>query len=148
MMTRLRRRNMNDPKSPNVPSELVKIKGFEASGGLQLISSYGENGFRISEERYSGAIMLSPRQTLSWQPPENPSHLTTDDILPYFGEGSPPLFILGLGQAPMAPMNNLAASLKVAGISLELMSTAAACRTWNVLMIEGRNAAAGLYAIA
>ena len=34
------------------------------------------------------------------------------------------------------------------GIALELMSTAAACRTWNVLISEGRNAAAALYAVA
>jgi uncharacterized protein len=34
------------------------------------------------------------------------------------------------------------------GIALELMSTAAACRTWNVLMSEERDAAAGVYAVA
>jgi uncharacterized protein len=28
------------------------------------------------------------------------------------------------------------------------MSTAAACRTWNVLISEGRNAAAALYVVA
>ena len=139
---------MNDPKSPNISSDLVEIKAFKTDGDLQLISSYGENGFRVSGERYSGAIMLSPRQILAWQPPKNSSDLTIDDILPYLGKDSPPLLILGVGQAPMAPMNNLAASLRNAGISLELMSTAAACRTWNVLMVEGRNAAAGLYAVA
>ena len=48
----------------------------------------------------------------------------------------------------MAPMSDLAGSLKVLGIALELMSTAAACRTWNVLMSEGRDAAAGVYAVA
>ena len=48
----------------------------------------------------------------------------------------------------MAPMNDLSVSLKALGVALELMSTAAACRTWNVLMSEGRDAAAGIYAIA
>ena len=139
---------MNDPKSPNISSDLVEIKAFKTDGDLQLISSYGENGFRISGERYSGAIMLSPRQTLAWRPPKNSRDLTIDDILPYLGEGSPPLLILGVGRAPTTPMSNLAASLHDAGISLELMSTAAACRTWNVLMTEGRNAAAGLYSVA
>ncbi len=59
----------------------------------------------------------------------------------------PPLFILGVGGAPAAPMSDLSASLKGRGIALELMSTAAACRTWNVLMSEGRDAAAGVYAV-
>ena len=91
---------------------------------------------------------LRPRQTLAWRPSENANDLTIDHILPHLGETPPPLFILGVGGAPMAPMSDLAGSLKVLGIALELMSTAAACRTWNVLMSEGRDAAAGVYAVA
>jgi uncharacterized protein len=139
---------MNDPKLPNLPSELVDIRAFESSGDLQLINGYGENNFRISGKKYSGAVMLTPRQTLAWQPPESPVTLTSGHILPHLGKAVPPLFILGVGGAPMAPLNDLAASLKNAGIAMELMSTAAACRTWNVLMSEGREAAAGLYAVA
>ena len=48
----------------------------------------------------------------------------------------------------MAPMSDLAGSLKVLGIALELMSTAAACRTRNVLMSEERDAAADIYAVS
>jgi uncharacterized protein len=139
---------MNDPKSPNISSELVDIRAFESSGDLQLISGYGENNFRVSGKQYNGSIMLIPRKTLAWQPPESPVTLTIGYILPHLGNAVPPLFILGVGGAPMAPMNDLAASLKSAGIAMELMSTAAACRTWNVLMSEGRDAAAGLYAVA
>lgn len=138
---------MNDPKFPSGPSKLVDIRAFESSGDLQLINGYGENNFRVSGKRYSGSIMLVPFQTLPWQPPESTADLNIDFILPHLGKAVPPLFILGLGRAPMAPMNDLAASLKDAGIALELMSTAAACRTWNVLMSEGRDAAAGLYAV-
>ena len=140
--------NMNDLKSANAPSELVDIRAFENSGNLKLINGYGKNSFRISGELHSGSIILGPRQTLAWYPPENANDLTTDHILPYLGNTPPPLFILGVGDAPMAPMSDLADSLNVLGIALELMSTAAACRTWNVLMSEGREAAAGVYAIA
>ena len=41
----------------------------------------------------------------------------------------------------------LITDLKQQGMALELMSTAAACRTWNVLISEGRNAVAALYAV-
>ena len=139
---------MNEPNSPNVSSKLVDIRAFESSGDLQLINGYSENNFRVSGRQYSGSIMLMPRQTLAWRPPVSVCDLTTDHILPHLGNAMPPLFILGVGGAPMAPLNDLAASFKNAGVALELMSTAAACRTWNVLMSEGRNAAAGLYAIA
>ena len=142
------RQNMNDPKSPNATGGLVDIKTFKNNGHLKLINGYGENSFRISGELHSGPIILGPRQTMTWHPPENANDLTIDDILPHLGKAPPPLFILGVGGAPMAPLSDLAISLKFVGIALELMSTAAACRTWNVLMSEGRDAAAGIYAIA
>ena len=148
MIAGRKRQNMREPKSPKSPRGLVDIRAFENSGNLKLINGYGENSFRVSGELHSGSIILEPRQTLGWHPPGNAYDLTIDHILPYLSETPPSLFILGIGGAPMAPMNDLAVSLKALGIALELMSTAAACRTWNVLMSEGRDAAAGFYAIA
>ena len=138
---------MNDTNSPNTPRKLIDIRAFENCGDLQLINGYGENGFRVSGEHHSGSIMLTPRKTLAWQPPENANDLTIDHIFSYVGTEVPPLFILGVGKAPMAPIDHLTTALKNEGIAMELMSTAAACRTWNVLMSEGRGAAAGLYAV-
>ena len=138
---------MNDPKFPSAQSAVVNIRTFENSGDLQLINGYGNNGFRISGEKYSGPVILCPRQTLCWQPAKSAEDLSLDHIVPHLGDTPPPLFILGVGGAPIAPLNELAASLRAVGIALELMSTAAACRTWNVLMSEGREAATGLYAV-
>ena len=140
---------MNEPKSPSdASSDLVDIRTFEGASDLQLIHGYGGNSFRISGERYSGAVIVYPRQTIIWTPPAKPETLKIDDLLPHFGEGFPPLFILGVGGAPMDPMNDLSAALRNHGIALEVMSTAAACRTWNVLMSEGRDAVTGLYDVA
>ena len=113
-----------------------------------MIHGYGGNSFRISGERYSGSVLVHPRQTAIWTPPAKPETLTIDNLLPHFGNDFPPLFILGVGDAPMDPMNDLAAALRHHGIALEVMSTAAACRTWNVLMSEGRDAITGLYDVA
>ena len=146
--------NMNEPKSsgPNSPSDassdLVNIRSFEGANDLQLIHGYGGNSFRISGERYSGSVLVQPRQTAIWKPPTKPETLTIDDLLLHFGDDFPPLFILGVGDAPMDPMNDLAAALRHHGIALEVMSTPAACRTWNVLMSEGRDAITGLYDVA
>ena len=146
--------NMNEPKSPgpkptsDASSDLVDIRSFEDASGLQLIHGYGGNSFRISGERHSGSVLVRPRQTAIWTPPTNPETLMIDDLLPYFGDDFPPLFILGVGGAPMNPMNVLAAALRHHGIALEVMSTPAACRTWNVLMSEGRDAITGLYHVA
>ena len=59
----------------------------------------------------------------------------------------PPLLILGVGEAPMHPFFELGNALRGHGVAFELLSTAAACRTWNVLMSEGRSAAAALVAL-
>ena len=139
---------MNDPKSQKASNGLVGIRAFNNTSNLKLINGYGENSFRISGQLHRGSIILGPRRMLAWYPPKNTNNLTIDHILPHLEKIPPPLFILGVGGAPTAPMNELAGSLKIMGIALELMSTAAACRTWNVLMSEGRDAAAGVYAIA
>ena len=118
MITGRKRQNMSDPKSPNAPRGLVDIQAFKNSGSLKLINGYGENSFRISGELHKGSIILSPRQTLAWYPPKNANDLTIDHIFPHLGETPPPLLILGVGGAPMAPMNNLAVALKVLGIAL------------------------------
>ncbi|MBT6123050.1 MAG: hypothetical protein HOH48_06765 [Candidatus Puniceispirillum sp.] len=125
---------------------MVDIKTFTEKSDLQLIHGYGDNGFRISGSRYSGDVMVLPRMTLAWSPPDL-NNISFDDLAPLLGDIPPPLFILGVGQAPMQLYPDLAAYLKIKNISLEVMSTAAACRTWNVLMSEGRDAAAGLIAV-
>ena len=140
---------MNEPKSPSgASSDLVDIRSFEGANDLQLIHGYGGNSFRISGERYSGSVLVYPRQTAIWAPPAKPETLTIDDLLPHFGDNFPPLFILGVGGAPMDQMNVLSVALRDHGIALEVMSTPAACRTWNVLMSEGRDAVTGLYNVA
>jgi len=57
------------------------------------------------------------------------------------------MFVLGTGGPPAHPYLVLAASFRKQGIAFELLSTPAACRTWNVLMSEGRSAAVGLVAV-
>ena len=125
---------------------MVDISTFTEKGNLQLIHGYGDNGFRISGTRYAGDVLVLSRMTLAWSPP-NLENMTFDDLAPLLGDMPPPLFILGVGQAPMQLYPDLAAQLKTKNINLEVMSTAAASRTWNVLMSEGRDAAAGLIAV-
>ena len=47
----------------------------------------------------------------------------------------------------MGLLPELQVQLHEKGVNLEIMSTPAACRTWNVLLTEGRNAAVALLAI-
>ena len=126
---------------------MVDIKSFDEGSDLQLIHGYGDSGFRVSGTRHSGSLFLLPRLTTLWAPPTNLDSLTAADLLPLLGEPVAPLLVLGTGAAPMHPFNELGAALRGHGVAFELLSTPAACRTWNVLMSEGRAAAAALVAI-
>ena len=126
---------------------MVDIKSFGEGSDLQLIHGYGDGGFRVSGTRHSGSLFLLPRLTTAWKPPTDLNDLTASDLVPLLGDPAAPLLVLGAGQAPQHPFSDLGASLRAHGIAFELLSTPAACRTWNVLMSEGRAAAAALVAI-
>ena len=128
-------------------SDLVTIKTIQSDNDLQIIHGYGDGGFRISGTRFSGSVFVEQRHTSLWSPPM-PEQLTASTMIDLAPGEFPPLLLLGVGAAPLRPLQTLVDELKQRGISLELMSTAAACRTWNVLISEGRNAAAALYAVA
>ena len=126
---------------------MVEVKTFGDGSDLQLIHGYGNGGFRVSGTRHKGSLLLMPREALPWSPPADLDILSFDDMKPLLGASPPPLFVLGTGGAPMHPFSALAGQFREHGIAFELLSTSAACRTWNVLMSEGRNAAAALVAI-
>ena len=56
----------------------------------------------------------------------------------------PELVVLGTGSRLRFPPPALTAGLLAKGIGVEVMDTAAACRTYNVLMSEGRQVVAAL----
>ena len=60
------------------------------------------------------------------------------------GDGQPDLVVLGTGPCQRFPPPSLYYSLPAAGIGLEIMNLPAACRTYNVLVAEGRRVAAAL----
>ena len=69
--------------------------------------------------------------------------LTENDFEPLL-TSEPELILLGTGPLSVFPPRELVFSLARRGIGLETMDTAAACRTFNILISEGRRVAAVL----
>lgn len=69
--------------------------------------------------------------------------LTEDDFKPLIAS-QPELILLGTGSKPRFPPRELVFALARQGIGLEAMDTAAACRTFNILIGDGRKVAAVL----
>lgn len=66
----------------------------------------------------------------------------TEDDFELLIASKPELILLGTGSKPVFPPRELVFSLARNGIGLEAMDTAAACRTFNILISEGRRVAA------
>ena len=71
------------------------------------------------------------------------AELTEDDFEPLIAS-EPEMILLGTGTRPVFPPRELVFSLARRGIGLEAMDTAAACRTFNILIGDGRRVAAVL----
>ena len=136
----------NHSELPAGASQIVDVRDFEGDGQLTLIHGYDGGGFRIAKQAYDGDQLLLPRQRFDWQAPSWDA-ITISDLEPLLTEPVPPLLIMGLGKAPQGLLPELQVELHQRGVSMEIMSTAAACRTWNVLLSEGRYAALALLAV-
>lgn len=112
--------------------------------GRQVVEGYGPSHFRVSGQVYESAILVLPAQTLRW-PVAAFEEITLDSLQPVVASAAGiDLLLLGTGPRLRPPAPALRAALKAAGIVLEPMDSGAACRTYNVLMAEGRRIAAAL----
>jgi len=112
--------------------------------GRQIIESYGDDGFRISGERYPGPVIVWPEGVATWAV-SSISDAAMETLDAVFS-ADPPIEILLIGSGAtfeMAPAA-LRSALGARGVSIESMDTGAACRTYNVLMAEDRRVAAAL----
>ena len=117
--------------------------------GRQIIESYGDGRFRVSGTVFEQSILVFPDRTLPWAPAVA-AEITLeslDEIAKAGAAGTVDVLLIGCG-ARMAMMPaELRRALRAAGIVIEPMDTGAACRTYNVLMAEGRLVAAALIAV-
>lgn len=107
-----------------------------------LIRACERGRVRVNEDWLTGNLIVTADAIVSdWRVAGPP--LSVDDLEPALALG-PELVILGMGHAPGPPDVDLMAALAARSIGLECMATAAACRTYNVLVHEGRRVAAAL----
>ena len=117
------------------------------SADRQLIHGYGDHGFTITGIRHEGSVLVLPARTLAW-PVSTIAELTVDSLTPVLtADPLPAVLLLGCGRGMSVIPREVKAALRAAGIVVEPMDTGAACRTYNVLLTEGRDVAAALIAV-
>jgi uncharacterized protein len=117
--------------------------------GRQIVESYGQGRFRVSGTSYKGSVIIFPERTLAW-PIAAATEVTVEalaEVTTAGRTGGVELLLLGCGARMALVPSALRAALKEAGIAIEPMDTGAACRTYNLLMADGRRVAAALIAV-
>lgn len=117
------------------------------SAESQLIHGYGDLGFTVSGVRHHGSVLVFPARTLAW-PVAGLAELHVDSFADVMtARPRPAILLLGCGKGMGILSRDIRAALKAAGVVVEPMDTGAACRTYNVLLTEGRDVAAALIAV-
>lgn len=106
-------------------------------GQAQPVDGYGPGFFRIGGHVLRGACLITPWDAGVWGGLE-------DTATPLSLVGKIDVLLLGMGADVAHPPKAFRAALEGAGIGVEVMSSPAACRTYNVLLGEGRLIAAAL----
>jgi uncharacterized protein len=109
---------------------------------LNTVTAYGPGFIEINKVRHTSPVLLTPERVEPWPV------AGFDDIAEAAFEPlralAPEVALLGTGTRQRFPHPRLTRALMDARIGLEVMTTAAACRTYNILMAEGRKVAAAL----
>ncbi len=111
------------------------------------IDGYGRGGFRFGDMSHRGSLLCLPSGTWAWAP-RVPAEIDVTALDRVFAEAAKiDMLILGTG-TDLEPIGEaLVWRLRDAAVRVEVMSTGAAIRTWNLLLGEGRRVAAGLLAV-
>lgn len=114
--------------------------GYE---GPPPIDSYGGGGFRLSEVFHKGGLLLTPDGAQPWSEELSEAGFA----VPLAMAQEIDVLLVGMG-AEIAPLPRaVREALEAAGVGVEVMSTASACRTYNVLLAEDRRVAVALIAV-
>jgi uncharacterized protein len=111
--------------------------------GRNLFTGYGEGYVAINHQRFEHPVLVAPANDVrEWDVPafDKLTAAHFDSLL----ELKPEIVILGTGDKQRFPRPEITRALASAAIGFEAMDTKAACRTYNILMAEGRHVVAAI----
>ncbi|PTX04723.1 Mth938-like domain-containing protein [Pararhodobacter aggregans] len=109
-------------------------------GTAQPIEGYGADFFRIGGVAHPAPLVIVPGQVVAWG-----GFGDTATLLPLAGQLD--VLFVGTGAEIAHLPKDFRETLEAAGIAAEPMASPAACRTYNVLLSEGRRVGVALLAV-
>ncbi len=113
--------------------------------GQQIIQSYAAGVFRISGVNFDHAVLVFPEQTIKWNACDDFKELSEQHFQQLIDIADEiDVVLLGTGATMQFFNPELKQALSQKGLPIDSMDTGAACRTYNVLMAEGRRVVSAL----
>ena len=111
---------------------------------VNFIRAWEPGRVRIADRWIEGNVIVAADRLIEDWAAARPLGLTVADLGPALAL-EPTIIVLGTGTQQSLPDVELMAALADRGVGLEIMNTPAACRTFNVLVQEGRRVVAALF---
>ncbi len=109
----------------------------------QTVTAYDDDAVEINAVRFNTSLIVMPETAPSAWPAPSFDALTAEHFA-QIDAANPDVVILGTGKRQRFIHPRLTAALTARRIGVECMSNQAACRTYNILMTEGRRVALAL----
>lgn len=113
------------------------------AAGRNAFTGYGEGYVLINGVRHESNVLVMPDSPVAAWDVQNPVLMTPEQIS-RLAQLDVEILLIGTGAKLRFPPPDTLQPLLKAGIGVEAMDTTAACRTYNILMGEGRKVAAAV----
>ena len=114
------------------------------AGDQNIFTGYGEGYVAINNQRFEHNVLVMPGRDIARWEPAGFDSLSAADFSALLAL-QPEIVILGTGDTLRFPKPELTRPLAAANVGFEAMDTKAACRTYNVLVAEGRQVVAAIF---
>ena len=108
-----------------------------------IFTGYGDGYVLINQIRYEKSLIVLPDHLIEDWPVSSVSQIENRHFESMLSR-TPAIIILGTGVKHQIPDQYLLSQLIKSGIGIEIMDTQACCRTYNILVEEGRRVAAAI----
>lgn len=116
---------------------------LDTGAGRYQIRAYAKDFIQVNEQKIRHSLIVMPDQLIDPWPPHSMADLTSEHLQMII-DRRPSIVLLGSGENLIFPDPVLLNVFYQQKIGIEVMNNGAACRTYSVLMSEGRKVAAAL----
>ena len=108
-----------------------------------MITGYRSDCILVNRERYDQSLVVCPDKLITPWKVTSMDQLNEENVTAIF-KLKPEIVLLGTGERLILPAPKILALFARCNVGLETMNTSAACRTYGILLAEGRKAAAAI----